>query len=141
MGGLLCSDHAKPRTKFPTVPPYRQAQQAQMSFFVTRVGIGKGADLSGLDGADRHRQQLAQSVGAGNHTWRAYLSTQPADGSRTVNARDRIGPGPWRNTKSEVVANNLDELHGDNRLTKQTRSTRRGKSSTGAATRRTGTTC
>lgn len=104
-----------------------QAQQLQMSFFVTSTGIGKGADLGGLEGADRHCQQLAQSVGAGNHTWRAYLSTQPADGHPAVNARDRIGAGPWRNAKGEIIANNLDELHGNNHLTKQTALNEKGE--------------
>ena len=69
-----------------------QAQQPSMSFFVTSVGIGKGGDLGGLEGADRHCQSLAQAAGAGNKTWRAYLSTQ---GSAPVNAKDRIGRGPW----------------------------------------------
>jgi hypothetical protein len=104
-----------------------QAQQSQMSFFVTSTGIGKGADLGGLEGADRHCQQLAQAVGAGNHTWRAYLSTTPADGRPAVNARDRIGKGPWRNAKGEIIANNLDELHGDNKLTKQTALNEKGE--------------
>ena len=70
------------------------AQQANMTFFVTSAGPGKGADLGGLAGADRLCQQLAQSVGAGSHTWHAYLSTQAADGQTAVNARDRIGRGP-----------------------------------------------
>jgi hypothetical protein len=104
-----------------------QAQQSQMTFFVTSTGIGKGADLDGLEGADRHCQQLAQAIGAGNHTWRAYLSTQPADGQPAVNARDRIGKGPWRNAKGVVIANNLDELHGDNHLTKQTALNEKGE--------------
>ena len=98
-----------------------------MSFFVTSTGIGKGADLGGLEGADRHCQQLAQAAGAGNRTWRAYLSTQPADGRPAVNARDRIGAGPWRNAKGEIIANNLDELHGDNKLTKQTALSEKGE--------------
>ena len=88
-----------------------------MSFFVTSSGSGKGADLGGLAGADRHCQALAQSAGAGNRVWRAYLSTS---GSPGVNARDRIGKGPWKNAKGVVVANSVDELHGDNKLTKQT---------------------
>jgi len=96
------------------------AQQANTTFFVTSVGVGKGADLGGLEGADRHCQQLAQAAGAGNRTWRAYLSTQAADGKPAVNARDRIGNGPWQNAKGVVVARNLDELHGNNNLTKQT---------------------
>src|SRR5690349_19141869 len=103
-----------------------QAQQSQMSFFVTSTGIGKGADLGGLEGADRHCQQLAQAVGAGKHQWRAYLSMQAADGKPTVNARDRIGTGPWRNAKGDIIANTLDELHGDNHLTKQTALSEKG---------------
>jgi hypothetical protein len=78
-----------------------QAQQANMSFFVTSVGIGKGADLGGMAGADKHCRALAQSVGAGGKTWHAYLSTQ---GAGAVNARDRIGKGPWTNAKGIVVA-------------------------------------
>src|SRR5215471_7319649 len=100
-----------------------QAQQAAMTFFITSVGSGKGGDLGGLAGADRHCQALAQSVGAGNHTWRAYLSTQASGGQPAVNARDRIGKGPWRNAKGVVVARNLDELHdvnGKNNISKET---------------------
>jgi hypothetical protein len=104
-----------------------QAQQSQMSFFVTSNGVGKGADLGGLAGADRHCQRLADSLGGGNYTWRAYLSMQPADGHPAVNARDRIGAGPWRNAKGEVIAANIDELHGDNKLTKQTALNERGE--------------
>jgi hypothetical protein len=80
------------------------AQQANMTFFVTSVGPGKGADLGGLNGADKHCQQLAQAAGAGSHTWHAYLSTQTANGQPAVNARDRIGKGPWTNAKGVVVA-------------------------------------
>jgi hypothetical protein len=102
------------------------AQQSGMSFFVTSAGIGKGADLGGLEGADKHCQQLAQSAGAGNRAWHAYLSTQTADGKPAVNARDRIGKGPWRNAKGVVIAKDLDELHGQNNLTKQTALTEKG---------------
>jgi hypothetical protein len=77
-------------------------------------GTGKGADLGGLEGADQYCQQLAQRHGAGGKTWRAYLSTQPADGKPAVNARDRIGSGPWQNFKSEIVAQTVDDLHSDN---------------------------
>ena len=94
-----------------------QAQQASMSFFITSVGSGKGGDLGGLEGADRHCQQLAQAAGAGAKTWRAYLSTQ---GPAAVNARDRIGRGPWQNAKGTVVAKDVAELHATNNLTKQT---------------------
>ena len=87
-----------------------QAQQGNMSFFVTSTGAGKGADLGGLDGADKHCQTLAAAAGAGGKTWRAYLSTQ---GAGAVNARDRIGNGPWYNAAGQRVAQNVAELHGD----------------------------
>jgi hypothetical protein len=102
------------------------AQQPGMSFFVTSTPIGNGADLGGLGGADRYCQQLAQSAGAGGRTWHAYLSTQAADGKPAVNARDRIGKGPWQNAKGVVVAKDVDELHGQNNLTKQTSLTEKG---------------
>jgi hypothetical protein len=87
-----------------------EAQQSNMSFFITRAGPGKGGDLGGLEGADRHCQMLAQAAGAGNKRWRAYLSTQAAGGSQAVNARDRIGRGPWQNAKGEVIARSVDDL-------------------------------
>jgi len=95
-----------------------QAQQAppqspNMTFFVTSAGPGKGGDLGGLEGADRHCQTLGQAAGAGAKTWRAYLSTNAAAQGGPVNARDRIGRGPWQNFKGEVVAQNVDDLHGD----------------------------
>jgi hypothetical protein len=99
------------------------AQQANMTFFVTSVGAGKGADLGGLAGADRHCHELAASVGAGGNTWRAYLSTQ---GPGAVNARDRIGKGPWMNAKGVIVAKDVAELHGANNLNKQTALTEKG---------------
>jgi len=104
-----------------------EAQQGGMSFFVTSAGIGKGADLGGIEGADRHCQQLAQAAGAGGRTWHAYLSTQAADAKPALNARDRIGKGPWLNAKGTVVAKDVDELHGANNLTKQTDLTERGE--------------
>jgi hypothetical protein len=104
-----------------------QAQQAGMSFFVTSNGVGKGADLGGIEGADRHCQQLAQAAGAGSRTWHAYLSTQAVDGKPAVNARDRIGKGPWQNAKGTVVAKDVDELHAANNLTKQTALTEKGE--------------
>ena len=95
-----------------------QAQQRAMSFFVTSVGLGKGGDLGGLEGADRHCQTLAQAVGAGNKTWRAYLSTQ---GSGGINAKDRIGNGPWFNAKGVEIAANVADLHSDNnKINKET---------------------
>ncbi len=103
-----------------------QAQQNEMSFFVTSVGLGKGADLGGLGGADRHCQALAQAVGAGGRTWHAYLSTQAEGGAAAVNARDRIGRGPWRNVKGVVIAKDVDELHGTNNITKETALSEKG---------------
>ncbi|HLV01134.1 MAG TPA: hypothetical protein VKZ59_07705 [Acidobacteriota bacterium] len=93
------------------------AQAEQMSFFLTSVGPGNGADLGGPEGADAHCQKLAASAGAGNRTWRAYLSTS---GQNAVNARDRIGEGPWYNAKGVMVARDIEHLHGDNNLTKET---------------------
>lgn len=94
------------------------AQQAGMSFFVTSVGPGKGGDLGGIAGADNHCQSLAQAVGAGDKTWRAYLSTQGTGG---VDARDRIGKGPWVNAKGVQIAANVAELHSDrNKINKET---------------------
>ena len=88
---------------------------ADMSFFVSSVGGGDGANLGGLEGADAHCQELAVAVGAGAKTWRAYLSTS------SVNARDRIGDGPWQNAKGEVIASTVDELHSDaNKISKET---------------------
>jgi hypothetical protein len=104
--------------------PAAQAQQANMSFFITSAGPGKGGDLGGLDGADRHCQALAQAAGAGSRTWRAYLSTQ---GAGAVNARERIGKGPWQNAKGEVIAKDVAELHGTNNLTKQTALSEKGE--------------
>jgi len=105
-----------------------QAQKKpDMTFFVTSVNPGKGADLGGLAGADTHCQTLATAVGAGRHTWRAYLSTAATGNARAFNARERIGNGPWRNAKGEVIARNLDELHGENKLAKQTALNEKGE--------------
>ncbi|MDM0031754.1 hypothetical protein QTI33_06300 [Variovorax sp. J22P271] len=100
--------------------------QSKASFFVTSSNPGKGADFGGLAGADRVCQSLATAVGAGGRTWRAYLSTSAAAGAPAVNARDRIGTGPWYNVKGELIAANVDELHGANKLTKQTALTEKG---------------
>ena len=104
-----------------------QPKNSGMTFFVTSVGMGKGADLGGLAGADRHCQSLADAVGAGKHKWRAYLSTVAAGNAPAVNARDRIGKGPWRNAKGVVIARNLDELHWDNKLSKETALSEKGE--------------
>lgn len=98
-----------------------EAQQSSMSFFITSVGLGRGG---GLDGADRHCQSLAQAVGAGGKTWRAYLSTQ---GPGAINAKDRIGDGPWFNAKGIQIAANVADLHSDhNKINKETGLDERG---------------
>ena len=97
-----------------------------LPFFVSSAGSGKGGDLGGLAGADRLCSSLASAAGMGNYTWRAYLSTQPSGGTAQVNARDRIGTGPWQNVKGVVIAQNVTELHGTNNLTKQTALTEKG---------------
>jgi len=104
-----------------------RAQSADTSFFVTSNGIGNGGNLGGLAGADNHCQTLAQAAGAGAKTWRAYLSTQAADAAPAVNARDRIGKGPWKNAKGAVIAEDVAELHGANGLTKQTALSEKGE--------------
>lgn len=104
------------------------AQQNSMTFFVTSAGPGKGADLGGLEGADRHCQTLAQAAGSSGKTWRAYLSTQAAGGAAAVNAKDRIGRGPWQNSKGDVIAKSVEDLHGaSNNLNKQTAITEKGE--------------
>lgn len=112
--GLVCACAAAPAAD-------------KMGFFVTSSNPGKGGDLGGLAGADRHCQSLAASVGAGQRTWHAYLSTTAAGGQPAVNARDRIGKGPWANVKGEVVATSVDDLHSaNNKLGKQTSLTEKG---------------
>jgi hypothetical protein len=100
---------------------------APMSFFVTSAGPGNGANLGGLAGADAHCQKLAAAVGAGNRTWRAYLSTGWTSTTPVVNARDRIGKGPWYNAKGILIARDVNDLHGPgNNITKQTALTEKG---------------
>jgi hypothetical protein len=100
-------------------------QSSQMTFFITSAGPGKGADLGGLEGADKYCQQLATAAGAGNHTWRAYLS---AGGAKPVNAKDRIGAGPWKNVKGVQVASSVADLHSDaNKLSKENSLTEKGE--------------
>jgi len=101
-----------------------QSFAGNMSFFIGSNGSGKGGDLGGLEGADRICRTLAEAAGAGGKTWRAYLSTQ---GAGAVNARDRIGSGPWTNAKGVVIAKDLGELHGANNLSKQTALTEKGE--------------
>jgi len=108
------------------------AQQNQMSFFITSAGPGNGANLGGLTGADKHCQTLAAAAGAGNRTWRAYLSAAAAPGQPAVNARDRIGKGPWMNSKGVVVAKSVADLHSDaNNLGGETSLTEKGTSVAG----------
>lgn len=104
------------------------AQQAGMTFFVTSVGKGDGANLGGLDGADAHCAALAKAAGATKTSWRAYLSTTAPGGEAGVNARDRIGKGPWQNAKGVVIAKSVDELHSPaSGITKQTALTEKGE--------------
>ncbi|WP_245321454.1 lectin [Bradyrhizobium sp. NAS96.2] len=114
--------------------PPAGAQTADTSFFVTSNGIGNGGNLGGLAGADNHCQTLAQAAGFGApKTWRAYLSTQAADSKPAVNARDRIGKGPWKNVKGVVVAKDVADLHSaNNNLTKQTALSEKGEVINGA---------
>jgi hypothetical protein len=104
-----------------------QAQSANMTFFVTSSGIGKGGDLGGIDGADAQCQKLAQTAGAGTKTWHAYLSTQGSDGKPAVDARDRIGKGPWQNIKGIVIAKDVGDLHSANKINKETALNEKGE--------------
>jgi hypothetical protein len=101
--------------------------QSSTGFFVTSTGGGKGADFGGLAGADKHCQTLAAAAGMGSRTWRAYLSATPAGSAPAVHAKDRIGEGPWRNSKGVMIAASVGELHADNNLTKQTALTEKGE--------------
>ena len=101
-------------------PAMAQTADAAMNFFLTSAGPGNGADLGGLAGADAHCEALAESVGAAGRTWRAYLSTT------VVDARDRIGDGPWHNARGIEIASSVDNLHGDNNLTKETQLDEKG---------------
>jgi hypothetical protein len=110
------------------LPIVAQAQQAEMSFFVTSAGKGNGADLGGLAGADAHCQALAAASGSASPNWRAYLSTTAPGGDPGVNARERIGNGPWKNAKGVVVATSVDHLHSASvNITKQTALTEKGE--------------
>jgi len=113
-----------------TIPA--QAQQSTMTFFVTSVGKGNGADLGGLEGADAHCLALAKAAGSTLTNWRAYLSTTLPGGDAGVSARDRIGKGPWQNAKGVVVAKSIDDLHSDTvNITKQTALTEKGETVSG----------
>jgi hypothetical protein len=95
-----------------------QAQQNAMSFFITSEGPGKGGDIGGLAGADAHCQKLATAVGAGGKTWRAYLSTNSTPAQAGINARDRIGSGPWYNAKGVLIAKDVEDLHANAQINK-----------------------
>jgi hypothetical protein len=110
------------------VPTSSHATDEVVSFFVTSVGLGSGANLGGLDGADRYCQALAAKAGHPSTSWRAYLSTQTELSQQSVNARDRIGLGPWYNSRGSLIANSLEDLHGPgNRLSKSTALTESGE--------------
>ncbi len=107
--------------------PASAQDAARMSFFITNAGPGNGAALGGLAGADQHCQSLAKAAGAGSKTWHAYLSTSASGGQAAVNARDRIGKGPWQNVKGVVVAQSVADLHSDNnKLSKENSITEKG---------------
>lgn len=111
-----------------TVMAAEPAGNASLSFFITSKGSGNGAALGGLAGADAHCQKLAAAAGAGQHKWRAYLSTTASGSTAAVNARDRIGKGPWKNAKGVVVATDVDNLHSDgNKLSKENSLTEKGE--------------
>lgn len=116
LGTLLASAGAFALVAGPAAA--QQAQIAPMSFFVTSVGMGKGGNLGGLAGADAHCQRLAEAVGS-KKKWRAYLSTQVTKG-RGISARNRIGNGPWYNSRGELIAANVDQLHLNPNITKRT---------------------
>jgi len=108
-------------------PALAQDAEKGLSFFITSKGPGNGADLGGLEGADAHCQKLAEAAGAGDRTWRAYLSASPQGDQPAVNARGRIGDGPWYNAKGVLMAKNAGHLHSDdNNLGKQTSLTENG---------------
>ncbi len=114
------AENAAPATTAPPREPQQVPQALSMggaksvtTFFVTSRGLGKGGDLGGLAGADAHCTALAKAEGAGDHTWRAYLSAPATNGQSAVHARDRIGKGPWYNGGGELIAANIDELHSD----------------------------
>jgi hypothetical protein len=116
---LLASCSAVPLTSTPG--------GGRMGFFVTSVGMGNGADLGGLAGADAHCQKLAAAAGGGSRTWRAYLSASATQNAVAIHARDRIGKGPWHNAKGEMIARDVGHLHNGNNVTKATALSERGE--------------
>ncbi len=114
VGALMTTSalaQTQPALGVPQIPP--PPPKGPMTFFITSAGPGNGADLGGLAGADAHCQKLAEAVGAGNHTWRAYLSAAADNGKPAINARDRIGTGPWHNQAGNRIARDISHLHGD----------------------------
>jgi len=128
---LLASVALLALTSTAAVEAQESGDAGAMSFFITSAGPGNGADLGGLEGADQHCQTLASAAGAADRTWRAYLSATAADGEPAVNARDRIGAGPWHNSEGVEIAADLDALHGENNLTKETALTETGETVNG----------
>ena len=123
--GLTSPAHAQDKDKAKAA---KKGGGGEMTFFVTSVGKGNGADLGGLEGADAHCNALAKAAGSKNTNWKAYLSTTAPGGDAGVNARDRIGKGPWRNAKGVVVANNVSELHsGKSKISKETALNEKGE--------------
>lgn len=124
--GCQRTDNAEAPVAAPAEQPVPQSLQmggkkSVTTFFVTSIGLSSGGDLGGLAGADAHCQALAEAEGSGDHTWRAYLSTSAASGQPAVNARDRIGKGPWYNAEGRLIAATLDDLHSDkNAIDKET---------------------
>ena len=112
VGGMFCASVVLATMGF----VYAQQAAPEMSFFITSVGLGKGADLGGIEGADQHCQSLATAAGAGKRTWRAYLSASAEGGKPAVNARDRIGKGPWYSAQGRLIARDVDELHNINNI-------------------------
>ncbi|MBL0940685.1 MAG: hypothetical protein IBJ03_17465 [Gemmatimonadaceae bacterium] len=107
--------------------PASTGVQPDMSFFITSVGVGDGANLGGIEGADKHCATLAEAAGVRGKTWHAYLSQQAVGGKTAINARDRIGKGPWKNAKGVVVATSVEDLHSDNnKLSKDNSLTEKG---------------
>jgi hypothetical protein len=109
-----------------------QAQQAPMTFFISSVNKGNGADFGGLEGADAHCNALAKAAGSTLTNWRAYLSTTKPGGDEGVNARDRIGKGPWHNVKGVMIAKDVDDLHSNNKINKETGLTEKGEALAGS---------
>jgi hypothetical protein len=124
LAALLCSSSAL-MAQAQTPPPSKTAQ-SDATFFVTSIGLGKGADLGGLPGADQHCQALAKTANLKHKNWHAYLSTTASAGASAVNARDRIGSGPWHNVKGQLIARDIDELHSSNNISKETALTEKG---------------